>query len=405
MKNKRRGAIIWIASTCIGSGIIALPIALANLGVLLTAVLMGMMWWLVYYTSLISIELNLQAGEGLALGALARKFSGKKAEWSGVLSIKLLIYALLSAYIAGGSDIIHKMLSVHDFGITSLSFSETSFVYTVVTCVILLLPMKYLDYLNRFLFLGLMGVIVIVMAYLLVTLHPSSIPWFPSAHFGIHHVWVALPILFTSFGFQVIFHTLTDYCEKNVAVLKTAFFWGSLIPALVYLFWTTNVLSTVAHNDASFFETMLTRIVNPSELIASIVTIAQTESTQLLIWWITFLAIYTSVLGIGVGLRDTWDPILKNSITSKSLRKALSIVVTMVPPFLVTLFVPNAFITVLSIAGFVLLWIAIGLPMVLFLSNSFSTIFYPELISRPKMTLAGIFGVIIGLAQILKNIY
>ena len=33
-------------------------------------------------------------------------------------------------------------------------------------------------------------------------------------------------VVFTSFGYQVVFHTLRDYCGNDVKMLKNAFFYG-----------------------------------------------------------------------------------------------------------------------------------------------------------------------------------
>ena len=45
-------------------------------------------------------------------------------------------------------------------------------------------------------------------------------------------------VVFTSFGYQVVFHTLRDYCCNDVKMLKNAFFYGSIIPLFLYISWT-----------------------------------------------------------------------------------------------------------------------------------------------------------------------
>ncbi len=82
------GSILLISGTCIGSGMIALPMVLAKLGIIPSIILMFIM----YYTSLINLELNLQAGKGLTLGMLGKYFSGHTAQIIGTVSLKLLSY-------------------------------------------------------------------------------------------------------------------------------------------------------------------------------------------------------------------------------------------------------------------------------------------------------------------------
>ncbi|AFC69891.1 amino acid permease [Rickettsia amblyommatis] len=63
------GSILLISGTCIGSGMIALPMVLAKLGIIIPSIiLMFIIWFIMYYTSLINLEFDLQAGQGLILG-------------------------------------------------------------------------------------------------------------------------------------------------------------------------------------------------------------------------------------------------------------------------------------------------------------------------------------------------
>lgn len=106
------GSILLISGTCIGSGMIALPMVLAKLGIIPSIILMFIIWFIMYYTSLINLELNLQAGKGLTLGTLGKYFSGHTAQIIGTVSLKLLSYALLAVFIYGGSSILQKLLAL-----------------------------------------------------------------------------------------------------------------------------------------------------------------------------------------------------------------------------------------------------------------------------------------------------
>lgn len=90
---------------------IALPLVLAKIGLIPSVLLMVGMWFIMYYTSLVNLELNLQAGRGLSLGALGRFFSGRTAELIGTISIKLLSYSLLAVFIYGGSSVLQELMA------------------------------------------------------------------------------------------------------------------------------------------------------------------------------------------------------------------------------------------------------------------------------------------------------
>ncbi|MFV9930286.1 MAG: amino acid permease [Rickettsia endosymbiont of Haemaphysalis japonica] len=41
-------------------------------------------------------------------------------------------------------------------------------------------------------------------------------------------------------------------------MLKTAFLFGSLIPAIVYIIWTCSILIVAHHNNPTFYQQMIT---------------------------------------------------------------------------------------------------------------------------------------------------
>lgn len=375
--HKQVGAILLVAGTCIGSGMIALPLVLAKLGLIPSILLMVAIWFIMYYTSLINLELNLQAGHGLALGALGKHFSGKTAELIGTISLKLLSYSLLAVFIYGGVSILQELIVSKNF--VTYSFGNIATGYALVAMGVLLLPIKLIDYFNRFLFVSLLGVVAILLVGLAITIDWSELPLF-SEHYGSPSVWMALlPVVFTSFGFQVIFHTLTNYCSKNVNMLKQAFFWGSLIPTIVYIVWTCSILSVVYQDNPQFYEQIAAGKAEVGELIQVLSNSAQWQSVQLLIWSISLLAIATSVLGVGVGLCDSLKRMLPSTISSARVRSMLASVATVLPAYLVVMYVPNAFITILGFAGMILAVIAILLPVYLFWQIKTDRLYYSEL--------------------------
>ena len=215
---KQIGAILLIAGTCIGSGTIALPMVLAKLGIIPSVSLMIAMWFLIYYTSLVNVEINLQSGKGRSLGSLGKYFSGRAASLTGTISLKLLSYSLLAVFIYGGSSIIQKLLGTkHDFQVIAT-------IYSLCAIIILLFPLKLIDYINRILFMGLLSIFAVLMIGLISMIELHDLPLFAERYTDISSWYAIIPIIFTSFGFQVIFHTLTNYCNKDKITLKIAFF-------------------------------------------------------------------------------------------------------------------------------------------------------------------------------------
>lgn len=390
---KKIGAPLLIAGTCIGSGMIALPMVLAQVGIIPSILLMGVIWLVMYYTSLINLELNLQAGRGMPLGDLGRKFSGKTAEWIGIISLKALSYSLLAAFLYGGSSIIQELIESGTG--TSYDFDWIATGYAGCAVLILLLPLRLIDYLNRVLFIGLLGIVAILLSGLALSITWTDLPLFSQEPLKLSVFAAILPVVFTSFGFQVIFHTLTNYCNKDAKALKKAFFLGSLIPAIVYILWTCSILSVIYHENASFYALMESGNAEVGELIQALSEIAKWPAIQLLIWWISSLAIATSVIGVGIGLHESIKGMLP-----KAGSNLLASILTILPAYLVVIFVPNAFISFLGFAGMVLAIIAILLPVYLFTTNEWKTLNYPELRFKSPLWISAIIGVAIILFEL-----
>lgn len=400
---KQFGAIFLVAGTCIGSGMIALPMVLAKLGLLPSVALMLIIWLAMYYSALVNVELNLQAGEGLPLGALGRRFSGKGAEYLGAICLKLLSYALLAVFINGGASIVHSMLH-SEAAIETVSLNAIATCFAVTSFLVLLLPLRWIDHINSVLFLGLLAVVSLLITGLMVTTDWNNLPWF-APHYTEVSVWYALvPIVFTSFGFQVIFHTLTNYCHNDAKMLKKAFFWGSLIPAVVYVLWTCSVLSAVHSHSPEFYQNMATGDVAVGELIEKLSAIAQWQSVQLLVWWISLLAITTSILGVGVGLCDALKGMLARALPSEALCRPLAAAMTILPAYVVAVWVPNAFIAALGFAGMILAVIAILLPLYLFGCLKTRSLFYSELKAKWLLVLLAILGIGVISCEVLNMI-
>ncbi len=354
---KTLNGILFVAGTCVGSGMIALPMALAKVGLIPSILLMISIWAVVYITSLVSVELNLQAGKGLALGDLCKFFSGRKSELIGNLSLSLLSYALLSAYIAGGSSVISNLMQTDAI--------DVKLWYTIAICLILAFPPNLVKTINNILFIGLLAVIGIMVCFLAFTINWSNIPLFGDEWRNIISWQEILPVLFTFFGFQVIFHTLTEYCNRDSKVLNRVFLFGSLIPLFVYGIWNASVLGAIYENAPDFYSKMTSTKVSVGELVMHLSAIAKVEFVQLMIWWISILAIVTSVLGIGLGIISTVGRQIERFVVNPHLNKALSIAMTVIPPYLIVVEIPDAFMSVIGFAGMILAVIAIILPIYL----------------------------------------
>lgn len=388
--NRQLGAILLVAGTCVGSGMISLPIVLSKVGLIPSIILMLLIWAIMYYTSLVSLEINLQAGRGLSLGSLGALYSGVTAKWVGIISIKLLSYALLAVFLYGGASIIQKLAH----------FSENAFSWLVIafgmaSSLCLLMPQKSIDYINRILFKGLIVIIGCLIVGMIVMINWHDLPLVSNQVWELSSWCYIIPVVFTSFGFQVVFHTLTEYCAKNPIMLKRAFLWGSLIPGLVYILWTSSILSVTYHSDRVFYNNMAAGLCDVGDLVEMLSQVSHSVLVQSFVWWVSLLAILTSIIGVGLGLSES----LQSSFVSRNIQpkksKILAVLVTMVPPLSIALYVPNAFTTVLGFAGVILSIIAILLPVYLLFKVKGKTYNYKELYNKHWLRVCSSIGIIV----------
>jgi tyrosine-specific transport protein len=374
--NKQIGAILLVAGTCIGSGMLALPLVLAKLGIVTSILLMLGIWGVMYFTSLINIELNLKAGTGLPLGDLGKLFSGPVAGWMGTISLKLLMYALMAVFLYAISSVTEKL--------TGWRFEYICGSYALGSIVLLSLPISFVDQCNRLLFIILVSVFGFLIVALIFGINWTHLPMHCST-WDIPKWSAIIPVVFTSFGFQVIFHTLTHYLDKDPVKLKRAFFWGSLIPASVYIIWTVGVISLIYNKSPDFFHKMVNTNVEVGDLVTQLSHVSNWPLIQTCVWWISILAILTSILGVGLGLVDS----LKYKMGQM---KWMAAPLAVIPAYIVAVWVPNAFIVVLGFAGMILAVIAILLPVYLFYKAKIKNLHYKELNSRVLIGVSAFVG-------------
>jgi tyrosine-specific transport protein len=391
------GCVCLVAGTAIGAGMLALPITLAKFGLLYSTLIMLGTWCLCYLSALLNLELNLRVGKGLPLGALGMHFSGIKSYILGSLSLLILCYALLCAYIYGGAS---TLVCIEDF---PFSFNQAACGYAFCLFGLMLCSIKKVDYLNRFLFSGKVFVTVVILAAALFELDLKELPLTAQAPLNLKDIYVVLPIVFTSFGFQVIFHTLVKHTNGDKVMLKKAFFWGSLLPAILYIAWTSIVCGLIYMNLPNLFHKMLFSSVEVGEILQALCSINDSSFMQYLTWAIGFFAVLTSTIGVTLGLVDalkTKHPVLNRHI--------VAVFAAVVPSLIIALMVPNAFINALSFAGMILSFMALLLPVYLLVcSNRQSetvSYWYPVLKNPVVLVIISVYGLCVIYSEI-QNIF
>lgn len=349
-----------IAGTAIGAGMIALPMTLAKLGLIATLILMLITWLVIYYSALLGSELTFRAKDNMSLSEIARHLSGRGAELIAMGSVMVLSYALLAAYLYGGSSISSSLIIAtlqQTIPVTSILKITTLFLFIVLT-----LGIKWMDYINRLMFFALIGLLLATILGLGHNVQLLTIPTVTEMTKKATTWTIAVPIIFTSFGFQMMIPAISGYLNQSTSSIKRAFFWGSLIPVAVYLAWTIATLGTLTTSQPDLFQQIVQGDIDVGEFVQMLSTTTSWHHLQLLVWGVSFFAIITSAFGVALGVIDVWQKLFTSVLTNELVRRISAALATIIPPFIISLLTPGAFIKALGFAGMILVIIAIILP-------------------------------------------
>lgn len=343
MNMKLLGSSLIIAGTALGAGMLAIPMVLAQFGLLWGTLLMLLIWVGTTYAALLLLEASIKSGGGLGMNSIARKTLGKGGQLVTNGLLYALLVCLLMAYIIGAGDLLKKLTD--GLGVV-LSATQAQIAFTVVAGVVVAAGTGVIDRLNRLLF----AAMVIMLAMTLVTLVPGINPD-NLASVGSDNK-VALiktsSVLFTSFGFMVVIPSLVTYNpEATQKQLRNMVIAGSVIPLFCYLFWLYAAVGNLSPEQ-------LVGFANVSELIAALSV--NHGSMQLILSVFTGLALLTSFLGVAMALFD------QNADAFRQNR-AVTYVLTFILPLLGAILAANQFLSVLSYAGIILVFLAIFVPM------------------------------------------
>lgn len=397
--DKRITTALLVAGTCIGGGTIALPIVLAKIGIIPSILITLFIWLLNYYPSLIGAELNLRSDRGLSLGALGNYFSGTCTQIIGELSVKLFSYAALTMHLCGTSSIIQKLLEKY-FQYDISIFAIETFM-AILGIILLSFSFKFISLVNNMMFSGFILVFAILLISMFKFLDYKNMPWILSPSFS--DILCVCPVIFASYGYQLVLHTIRDYCGKDPMTIKQGIFAGSIIPTAVYMIWPIVSLSVIFAMNPEFFTQMNSSKIEVGIFIKELSNISSLPSFQLLVWLMAILAILTSYVGVGIGLAESINFSLEDHIKSQFIRKLSAATITIVPAYIVAVIVPDAFVKILGFLGAILVAIGILIPAYLIFKIGIGKkLYYKELKKWPIIiSIAG--GIIIMFAEIFLN--
>ncbi len=328
-----------VSGTCIGAGMLGLPIATAATGYYPSFVAFLICWAMMLLTAFYMLEVSLWYPEETNLITMARSTLGRKGEWIAWGCYVLFLYALMTAYTSGAAGIIEEFLiRIRLEAIPSL------WVMVVLFAAIVYMGTIWVDWANRFF------MVCLVTTYLALVL--STLPKVDPSMLGmgdIKYLWTIWPLLVTSFGFHLLIPSLKNYMHSDVSGLRWAIFMGSLLSLIVYLLWEILVLGTVPIAGENGLISMLSIDKPVVALIHALSVKAQNQAVTVFCRVFSLFAILTSFIGVALGMFDFFADGFKIPKTVKG--KFFLALLTFLPPALFAATYPAVFLLALRYAG------------------------------------------------------
>ncbi|MED6155354.1 hypothetical protein PIB30_004369 [Stylosanthes scabra] len=348
-------AILLVAGTTVGAGILAIPAVTQESGFLASAVTCIACWIFMVSTGLLIAEVNVKTmcelgSGGVSLVSMAKRTLGTTGVQISSWSYIFIHYALLVAYVARSSDILTNYLGIP--------------------------TQRFIGAVNGVLVIGLIGSFTALVAVASGDLHLDALL---KANF--QAAPASIPIIALSFVYQNVVPVVCTNLEGDMTKVRTAIILGTGIVLALFLIWNAVILGTITDNSMG---------VDPLQQLQS-----TNGTVGPVVAAFSFLAISTSYIGFVLGLSDFLADLLK---LPSGQNKPLPYILTLIPPLILALLDPEIFFKALDFAGTYGVLVLFGvIPAAMSWSDRYSnsssaSVKIPELVPGGKITLLLVLG-------------
>ena len=348
--NKTVGSTLLVAGTMIGAGMLAMPLTSAGIGFGFTLVLLLGLWALLTFSALLFVELYQTAESDAGIGTLAEQYFGKAGRIIATAVLIIFLYALIAAYVSGGGSLLKDLLP------ESFGDKVSVLLFTVIFGSFIVIGTHSVDKINRVLFFVMLTAFAVVLSLMLPEIKFDNLMATPIDNALIIS---ASPVFFTAFGFHGSIPSLNKYLDGNVKALRISILAGSAITLCAYILWQMSTHGLLTQNE---FLQILKEDATLNGLVKATLAITGSNIIAGAVKLFSTLALVTSFLGVGLGLLECIEDLLKRSFNISAGRISLGLM-TFIPPLVFALFYPEGFILALGYAGQMFAFYAVVLPV------------------------------------------
>lgn len=411
LKNKIHwGGVLLVAGTCIGAGMIGVPVKTGIAGVYPSLAAFIGFWLISTWCGLLLLELAMSYKGEINFISMVKQNLGvvhKNIAWVVYL---LFMYSIISGYTAGGAGMLQQWLQP----LFPINMYVAIALFLLPFALVIYLGGKWVDFTNRVL------TILLIISFVLLSI---SAIFGSKLSNGLQHkmlwwgdlsaIWIALPVLSATFSYHIIIPSLKTYLQGKISYLKQAIWLGGLIPLLVYIAWQLSILVLIPVEGSNGLVSMLHSGKNPSDSIINYLS-QNIMGNSILIFISVFLfcALTSSLIGAVWALFDFLADGLK--ITKDSYGKLKLSILSFLPPIIYTIAYPGGFLKAVGYAGAFSAILTIIYPALMVwrlrynkqIANDQLIISggYQAPLGKLKILIVMLFGVAIVLLELLNNI-
>ncbi|NGX57267.1 MAG: Tyrosine-specific transport protein [Chlamydiae bacterium] len=332
-------AMLLVAGTSIGGGMLALPVATGISGFFPSLVVMILCWIAMTATGLMLVEVSLWMREGSHMISMSGKMLGNPGRVVSWILYLFICYASIVAYTAGGGMQIAESIKTI-FGI-ELSRATSCFLFFFLFGMLVDFGARILGRVNSVLFFGMLG------AYFLVI--GAGAPEVLLENL-LYNKWstafIGIPLILTSFSFQTMVPSLTPFLNRNPQHLRWCVIGGTTITLCVYIVWQWLVLGIVPAEGPNG----LIQALNEGAIATNFISkSAQSPYVVVIAGFFAFFALVTSFLGMSLGLFDFLSDGL--GIPKKGWGKAKLGLIIAAPTLFFAIYFERAFLVAMDASG------------------------------------------------------
>ncbi|MCP3944629.1 MAG: hypothetical protein GY710_24560 [Desulfobacteraceae bacterium] len=330
------GVSLLVVANLIGAGILGIPILAGIAGFWPSLILMVLSCIAMMYSAIFLARRACEEKDPVFnYPSLYACQLGNLGKHVATITNALVLYGLMTAYIAGGSIILAQL-----FGMQHASTWLMILFFAFMT-ILTLTGIKFFEKCNYILMIVLWGAFI-VMCFIGVGHSQAS----NLQHMDLAFLLLALPMIITGFHFHNLIPTLATHVKYDKKTLYTAIVIGMILGLIINTIWlyvaTSVIPLTGEFSLVKCFSGGIPASIPMNQIIHSTTFISATMIFSM-------LAILTSYVGNGLGLLGFCEDLSRNYL--KIERKWFIIALTFIPPLVIAFTFQDIFLKAIGIVG------------------------------------------------------